>query len=197
MPSDVHNNYRYLIIVVALSSLGTAVMNLTSSGDYPTLGESITLTCTLTTDNPTNPWPLEIHRSGGSGSDVGCITCNTDNPGGGIGPVCSASTSAHYNVNQCDLKDERTTLVLGITGITEQEIGEWGCYYSYGQEPNAMLTVDKLGNIARSVYIGYHYIIQSGLCIICNAVSLIMRRCIRCTLKPDPTFRARPISYNQ
>ena len=116
---------------VPASSLSAEIMTLTSSGDYPSMGESITLTCTITTDNPAPgyPWPLEIHRPGGAGSDVGCITCNADNPGGSIKPDYSASTSAHYNVNQCYLTDHRTTLVLGITSVTEKEIGEWGCYY--------------------------------------------------------------------
>ena len=147
------------IIMVTCCLLGTEIMTLTSSGDYPALGESITLTCTITTDNPTPgyPWPLEIHRPGGAGSDISCIRCNTHNPGGYIKPDCSASTSALYNVNQCDLKDEETTLVFGITRITEREIGQWGCYWSYGQEPNAMLTDDKLGkyNIVFTMHVLY------------------------------------------
>ena len=144
------------IIMVTCCLLGTEIMTLTSSGDYPALGESITLTCTITTDNPTPgyPWPLEIHRPGGAGSDISCITCNTDNPSGAINPDCMASTSAHYNINQCDLKADKTTLVLGITGITKKEIGEWGCYYSFNLEPNAMLVVDKLGNLI--LYIRYY-----------------------------------------
>ena len=141
------------IIMVVSYLLGAEVMTLTSSGDYPFLGESITLTCAITTDNPTpgNPWPLEIHRPGGGGSDLGCITCNTDNPGGDIMPECSASTSAHYNVIQCFLREDWTTLVVGITGITGKEIGQWGCYYSYGQKPNAMMVVDKLGKYCNLV----------------------------------------------
>ena len=144
---------------VPASSLGAEIMTLTSSGDYPSLGYTIALTCTITTDNPTPgyPWSLEIHRPGGAGSDISCITCNRDNSAGSIKPDCINSTSAHYNVNQCDLKDEETTLVLGITGITEKEIGQWGCYYSYGQEPNAKLTVDKFGkyNIAFTLHVLY------------------------------------------
>ena len=127
--------------------LGAEVMNLTSSGDYPSLGGHIYLTCTITTDNPTAgyPWSVEMHRPGGGSSDIGCITCNTESPRGDINPDCSASTSAYYYVIQCDLKDERTNLTLLITGITENEIGQWRCYYSYGQEPNAMLDVYKFG----------------------------------------------------
>ena len=138
---------------VPASSLGTEIMTLTSSGDYPSMGETITLTCTITTDNPTPgyPWSLEIHRPGGAGSDI------SDNSAGSIKPDCINSTSAQYNVNQCDLKDEETTLVFGITDITEKEIGQWGCYYSYGQEPKAMLAVDKLGkyNIAFTLHVLY------------------------------------------
>ena len=107
------------IIMVTCCLLGTEIMTLTSSGDYPSLGESITLTCTITTDNPTPgyPWPLEIHRPGVAASDIGCLTCNTGNTGGDINQECSGSTSAQYNVNQCNLKADKTTLVFGITGL--------------------------------------------------------------------------------
>ena len=97
-------------------------MDFTSNAVYPSIGESIQLTCSINTR-----YPLEIRRPGNGPEDAICGSCPNITSPGQIRSDCLKNTTAKYSIT-CDWGEEGTTMVFGITGVTKKEIGPVAVY---------------------------------------------------------------------
>ena len=88
-------------------------------------------------------WPVRLHRVTGVGIGADCGQCTPPSYNGETGE-CTDTTTATYNV-QCTVEGTAITMVFDVTGVTNTEIGQWTCNPLVGWEPEANISITKLG----------------------------------------------------